>query len=368
MQQMVRQEYYILRLKSQIKRTIFMCKPCTMYKHKMRTQMMAALPPERCNYALPFTITGVDFAGPFQIKASMLRSSSFRKGYVAAFVCFATKEVHLELCSDLTTAAFLAAFARFAGRRGFPSKIMSDNGKNFIGAQRATEKEFINFMKQVSPEIVKKYAPQGIDWQFIPPCSPHMGGLWKSAVKIFKSHLKKTAGNHKFNNEDFTILLTRIEAVLNSRPISPLSQDSSDFTALTPGHFLRGAPLLAIPETEGDSLSLINRWERIKILYLEFSHRRKEDYLKDLHKRYRRKTIQKEPSTGECVIIQDECLPPTEWRLGRIEKVHRGRDGHIRVVDVRTQTGLLTRPLVKLCFLPNTENPITENKRPQTHT
>ncbi|XP_050340825.1 uncharacterized protein LOC126767322, partial [Bactrocera neohumeralis] len=148
MQQMVRQEYYIPRLKPQIKKCIFTCKICTMHKQKMRTQIMAALPPERCNFALPFTTTGVDFAGPFQA-------------------------VHLELCSNLTTEAFLAAFARFVARRGYPSKIMSDNGKTFIGAQRATEKQFVDFLKQVSPDIVQKYAPQGINWQFIPPSAPH---------------------------------------------------------------------------------------------------------------------------------------------------------------------------------------------------
>ncbi|XP_028901496.2 uncharacterized protein LOC114805108 [Zeugodacus cucurbitae] len=245
MQQIVRQEYYIPRLKPKIKKCIFMCKICTMHKQKMRTQIMAALPPERCNFALPFTITGVDFAGPFQIKASMLRSPTLMKDYVAVFVCFTTKAVHLELCTNLTTEAFLAAFARFVGRRGFPSKIMSDNGKTFIGAQRATERQFVEFIQQVSPEIVQKYAPQGINWQFIPPSAPHMGGLWESAVKSFKSHFKKIAGNHKFNYEEFATLLTKIEAVLNSRPLTALSQDPSDLTALTPGHFLKGAPILA---------------------------------------------------------------------------------------------------------------------------
>ncbi|XP_049315814.1 uncharacterized protein LOC125779230 [Bactrocera dorsalis] len=231
MQYIIRQEFYIPRLKPQIKKCIFMCKICTMHKQKTRTQITAALPPERCNFALPFTITGVDFAGPFQIKASMLRSPTPMKGYVAVFVCFTTKAVHLELCTNLTKEAFLAAFARFVGRRGFPSKLKSDNGKTFIGAQRATEKQFVDFIKQVSPEIVQKYAPQGINWQFIPPRAPHMGGLWESAVKSFKSHLKKVAGNYKFNYEEFTTLLIRIEAVLNSRPLTTLSQDPSDLTA-----------------------------------------------------------------------------------------------------------------------------------------
>ncbi|XP_049317015.1 uncharacterized protein LOC125779789 isoform X1 [Bactrocera dorsalis] len=363
MQQMVRQEYYIPRLKPQIKKCIFTCKICTMHKQKMRTQIMAALPPERCNFALPFTTTGVDFAGPFQVKASMLRSPTLMKGYVAVFVCFTTKAVHLELCSNLTTDAFLAAFARFVARRGYPSKIMSDNGKTFIGAQRATEKQFVNFLKQVSPDIVQKYAPQGINWQFIPPSAPHMGGLWESAVKSFKSHFKRVAGNYKFNYEEFTTLLNRIEAVLNSRPLTVLSQDPSDFTALTPGHFLKGAPILAIPEPGVESLSLLNRWERIKILHHDFSRRWKDEYIKDLHKRYRWKTPEQPPKLGDCVLIHDDCLPPTEWRLGRIEKLHYGSDGHIRVVDLRTQNGTLTRPLVKLCFLPTTDNRESENRK-----
>ncbi|XP_049316554.1 uncharacterized protein LOC125779317 [Bactrocera dorsalis] len=312
MQHMVRQEYYIPRLKPQIKKCIFMCKICTMHKQKMRTQIMAALPPERCNFAPPFTTTGVDFAGPFQIKASMLRSPTLMKGYVAVFLCFTTKVVHLELCTNLTTEAFLAAFARFVARRGFPSKIMSDNGKTFIGAQRATEKQFVDFLKQVSPDIIQKYAPQGINWQFIPPSAPHMGGLWESAVKSFKSHFKKLAGSYKFNYEEFTTLLAKIEAVLNSRPLTALLQDPSDFTALTPGHFLKGAPILATPEPGVESLSLLNRWERIKILHHNFSSRWKEDYIKDLHKRYRWKNTENAPKVGDCVLIACH-LPNGGW-------------------------------------------------------
>lgn len=101
---------------------------------------------------------------------------------------------------------------------------MSDNGKTFIGAKRATEREFLTFLKEISNDVVQKYALQGINWKFIPPGAPHMGGLWESAVKSFKAHLKKIAIPHKFTFEEFITLLVRIEAVLKSRPISPLSQ------------------------------------------------------------------------------------------------------------------------------------------------
>ena len=66
-----------------------------------------------------------------------------------------------------------------------------------------------------------------------------MGGLWEAAVKSFKFHLKRIAGAHRFNFEEFTTVLARIEGDLNCRPISSISEDPSDLTALRPEHFLR---------------------------------------------------------------------------------------------------------------------------------
>lgn len=179
---------------------------------------MAALPPERVKLSLPFNTTGVDFAGPLLVKSGLTRNAAYHKAYICVFVCFSTKAIHLEVCSDLTTQSFLAAFARFVGRRGLPSKIMSDNGKTFVGAQRALNKDLDAFMKQVAAKVVEKLNTQGVEWHFIPPQAPHMGGLWESAVKSFKTHLTKVAGTHKFTFEELTTLLVRIEAVLNSGP------------------------------------------------------------------------------------------------------------------------------------------------------
>ncbi|XP_075150563.1 uncharacterized protein LOC142224665 [Haematobia irritans] len=101
---------------------------------KISTSNDGSLPPERATFSLPFTYTGVDFAGPFNLKTSSLRNAKVVKGYAAVFVCFSTKAVHLEVCSDLSSDAFLAAFTRFTGRRGLPKTMFSDNGKNFGGA------------------------------------------------------------------------------------------------------------------------------------------------------------------------------------------------------------------------------------------
>ncbi|XP_037808301.1 uncharacterized protein LOC119601437 [Lucilia sericata] len=250
----VRSQFYIPGLKRTVKKCVHHCLTCVRYKQQVKSQIMAALPKERSTLSLPFSHTGVDFAGPFQIKA-----------------------IHLEACSSLASEAFLAAFARFIARRGLPKSVMSDNGTNFIGANKSLLKEYSLFLKQSSKDITDKYAINGLEWKFIPPSAPHIGGLWEAGVKSFKIHFRKIAGAHKFNFEEFSTLLARIESVLNSRPISPMSEDPDDLQALTPSHFLRGAPLVFAPP---DNLSLLNRWERLKALHHKFGQRWKNEYLR----------------------------------------------------------------------------------------
>jgi len=284
---MIQQEYFIPKLKQKIKKHVHMCKTCVIYKKKMRAQLMAALPTERSTFSRPFTYTEVDFAGPFQIKSSTLRNAPYLKGYACVFVCFSTKAVHLEACDELTSHAFCQTFDRFVGRRGLPKTLFSDNGRNFVGADNTLQEEFATFMDQAPPDLQKKYTVEGFTWYFIPPNAPHMGGLWEAAVKSTKIHLTKVAGSHKFTFQEFSTLLVRIEGVLNSRPLTPMSNDPEDLLALTPGDFLTGRPILTFPEVPAADLPLNMRFNKTKILHHRFSQRWKAEYLHTLHKRYK---------------------------------------------------------------------------------
>lgn len=95
---------------------------------------MADLPKSRVNEAPAFIHVGIDFFGPLFIKEKKLRNRIRVKAYGCVFVCMATKAVHIEIASDLTTNGFLGAFRRFTSRRGIPGHVYSDNGTNFIGA------------------------------------------------------------------------------------------------------------------------------------------------------------------------------------------------------------------------------------------
>lgn len=349
---LIRAKFWIPRIKNLIKCSINNCKPCILYKRRCHTQLMSALPPERSEISRPFVHTGLDFAGPFDIKSYAGRACRITKGYVCVFVCFSTKAIHLEATSDLSTSAFLAAFSRFVSRRGCPLHLHSDNGTTFVGASKVLAKEFIQNSHWA---VTSNYAHQNLTWHFIPPGAPHMGGLWEAGVKSFKSHFKKVAGNFKYTFEEFQTLLYKIEACLNSRPISPTSQDPSDLSALTPGHFLIGSPILVPidPYLKDAPISISNRWQRLKVINQNLCMRWKEEYLKELHKRYKWQKPSANLEENMMVVIRDENLPPNSWRLGRISKVYPGPDARVRVADIRTERGTITRPITKLVVLPS---------------
>ena len=183
----------------------------------MSMPIMAPLPAVRLQPARPFTSTGVDYAGPYNIRVSKGQGQNSYKGYVAIFVCMVTRAVHIEVVSDYTSDAFISAFRRFISRRGLCKRVYCDHGTTFQGACNEVHKLFRQstpFLKEVQ-ESLKKLE---IEWTFIPPKGPHFGGLWESKVKSFKHHLKRVVADSTLTFEEFSTLITQIEACINSRP------------------------------------------------------------------------------------------------------------------------------------------------------
>lgn len=109
----LRQSYWIIGSRSLIKTIIKSCVVCVRKRASLAQQLMGDLPDFRVTPSRPFTHTGVDYAGPFEVKISSGRGYKSHKAYIALFVCCCVRAVHLKLVSDLTSSAFLAAFQRF---------------------------------------------------------------------------------------------------------------------------------------------------------------------------------------------------------------------------------------------------------------
>ena len=78
----------------------------------------------------------------------------------------------------------------------------------------------------------------------------------------------------------------------------------------------------------------------------------KNEYLRELQKRTKWKSPQPTIKIDDLVVIKEENLPANTWRLGRVIQLHFGRDNRVRVVDLRTQRGTISRPISKLILLP----------------
>ncbi|GFU26869.1 integrase catalytic domain-containing protein [Trichonephila clavipes] len=185
----VRQKFCPLSGRSIALKTVHQCVTCFKSRPILSSQIMGNLPSERVNISSPFTIAGLDLCGPFLVKYKNQRKGTLNKVYICVCICFSTKAIHLELLSDLTSDALIATLKRFTSRRGKCSKIYTDNATNLVGANSILKKfhKLLNFPDE---NLAKYFVSENIDWKFIPPKSPHFGGLWEAGVKSVKHHLK----------------------------------------------------------------------------------------------------------------------------------------------------------------------------------
>lgn len=249
--------------------------------------MMGSLPAPRVTISHPFSVSGVDFAGPYSVrrnhgKATRGNPNTTDKVWICIFFCMSTKAVHLDLAYGLSLEAFLETFARFVSHRGSCKELWSDNGTNFVGSNNELKRVLDEWQGSLPHQQLANYQT---NWQFIPPGAPHQGGLWESGVRSVKHHLRRTIGVRILTPNYLYTLLTRVGACLNSRPLGPLSQDVSDLSPLTPGHFLIGRPLLQPLLTEDVSSVPDNRltaWAQQQKLIGAFWQRWKEEYLVSL--------------------------------------------------------------------------------------
>ncbi|XP_047538690.1 uncharacterized protein LOC125072208 [Vanessa atalanta] len=215
--------------------------------------------------------------------------------------------------------------------------------------------EFSKFLNNCADNIRDYAINNNIKFSFIPPYSPHFGGLWEAGVKSCKHHLKRVLGNAHFTFEEFSTVLTQVEAVLNSRPISPMSADPNDFSPLTPAHFLVGRPLTspASEDYEQAALQRLTRYQRVEQVRQHFWTRWSKEYVSELQVRTKWMKSGDSLKEGTLVLIKDDNSPPLKWSMGRIVSTFPGKDGVSRVAAIRVASGAITRrAFSKICPLP----------------
>nr|XP_037871212.1 uncharacterized protein LOC119629465 [Bombyx mori] len=273
---------------------------------------MGSLPPDRVNISRAFQKVGIDFAGPISIKQSRIRRALITKGYICVFVCFSTKAIHLELVSSLTTAAFLACFKRFVSRRGLPSDVYCDNASTFKEAKSQLDELYrLQNSTDHRRQVQSHAAQQCINFHFIPCYSPVFGGLWEAAVKSTKFHPKRVILKALLTFEELCTVLYEIESILNSRPLTPLSTDINDYSYLTPGHFLIGTALNALPQKDvlDTPLNRLSFWNICCNMYQNYWKVWTKSYLNVLQSRPKWRDTVDNIKIGSLVILKEDNTP-----------------------------------------------------------
>nr|CAI5837700.1 unnamed protein product [Callosobruchus analis] len=265
---------------------------------------------------------------------------------------------HIELISDLTKDSLILFVDLLLGE-GRPALIMSDNGTNFVAAWSEI-KTFKSLLSGLAPEIADEFSKIYIERKFIPPYPPpHFGGVWKAGIKACKKHLKRVVEKTSLTFEELATLLAQVEPVLNSRPLFPASSEPSDLAPITPGHFLLGSPITALPERyyTNTPVNRLTRYQLIQQCQQNLWNRWQKKYVSELQQRTKWKKSQGQLKEEAMVLIKEDNLPPLCWKLGRIIQTHDGRDGIRRVATIRTSSGDIKRSFNKIYPLPEPEPP-----------
>ena len=348
----LRQQFWFVNARNVVRRIIQACTTCARFAHTSFQTPMGPLPEERITPRKPFTNCGIDFAGSFHVKMKGTLKST-EKVYISLFVCFATKAIHLEIATNLTTEACIAALKRFVARRGVPAAIFSDNGTNFIGARNEVIQLKLILAKRRNS--ISQFATNlGTQWTMIPPRAPHFGGLWEAGVKAVKLHLKKIMGNTILSYEEFLTLVIQIEGILNSRPLSPMSSEPNDLEPLTPGHFLMGTCPNSLPEDPRQSnISSERRYHLVKKMRQQFWNRWTREYLNQLQNVSKWKHTGLQPKVNDLVLVAEVNTAPLQWPIARILELYLGNDDIPRVAKIKTKWATLIRPVSKLRPFPS---------------
>ena len=347
----LRGKYWIPRIRQCVKSILRKCVICRRVVGKpYPIPDPPPLPKDRVQESVPFSVTGVDFAGPLFVRNS---DNSKIKVYLCLFTCASTRAVHIEIIPNMTESAFILAFRRFASRKSLPKTMISDNALTFIAASKEIH-ELTN-----SPTLHENLNIFGTKWKFIPKRAPWFGGFWERLIGLTKNCLKKVLGNNCIDLETLQTITTEVEATLNDRPLTYVSSDSADPEPLTPSHLLYGRRITRLPYPSDNcengelcqqptKLNLNKRMQNQLEIMQHFVKRWKNDYLTSLRENHR--TLGRNNQTikvGDVVQIYDDT-PRCLWKLAVVDELIHGEDKLVRSVKLRTNSGFTNRPIARL--------------------
>jgi hypothetical protein len=336
---------------------IHACVPCRKLRGKLEMQKMSDLPADRLAPGPPFTSVGVDTFGPWSVTARRTRGGqAHAKRWAILFTCLVTRAIHIEVIEDMGASGFINAVRRFISIRGKVTEFRSDRGTNFVGATDALKIDAIN----VEDGPLKEFLyDKGVVWIFNPPHSSHMGGVWERMIgvtrRILESMMTEVSAKN-LTHEVLTTFMAEVCAIVNSRPIVPVSSDPESPSILTPSTLLTQKSDHVVNIEVCDVKDMYRaQWKRVQVLADVFWQRWRREYLHTLQSRRKWQNECPNIRNGDVILLKDKDVHRNEWPVGVVINAISGQDGQIRKGEVRVvregRTTIYTRPVTEMVVL-----------------
>ncbi|MFO0090064.1 MAG: hypothetical protein ACK518_04610 [bacterium] len=348
----IRQHFWLLSGREAVKKVKRECMECKQQRAKPEGQLMADLHRSRlAEGEPPFARTAVDYFGPMEVGYARNRKM---KMWGALFTCLTTRAVYLDLSPTLNSTDFLLILRRFIALYGRPKRLHSDNGTNFVGAERILREAVLQLHEDSALKLFLQ--SHRIEWTFQPARTPHFGGAHESLVKSTKKALyfaldQEEKSFHFVTEDLLRTLLYEVAGLLNSRPLTCSGVDPDDLRPLTPNDFLNRPSALVSPVLEVAEASPQDRYRQLKRTTALFWSHWRGSYLQSIAVHPKWNITRRNLEVGDVVMEKDGGFGKGRWSVGRVIKVYPGADNLVRDVDIELENGVFNRGIHQLCLL-----------------
>lgn len=344
-----RKRFWIIGVRSMAKLLTRRCVTCRKLRKKPLEQLMGQIPNLRVATGCPtFTNTALDMFGPVHIR---LNRKTLTEAQVIIFTCMTTRAVHLELVTDRSSDTFLMAFRRFASLRGHPNTCWSDCGTNFIGAQ-----EYLNEIKkswdieQIKDTLTEEFNCD-VKWEWNVPTASHQNGVVESLIKSVRQALNATCKDQAYTEEQWRTFLAEVSYIINGHPLYPSSENIWESPPVTPNDILLGQHNKLPQPTPEDKVNPRDLVRSTQKRIADFWSCWMKYFAPNLLPRNKWYRARENIQVGDLVLQTDPKHRRTQWKIALVVATYPGKDGLIRKVRIKTQSGEYDRPIHKLCLI-----------------
>ncbi|XP_049918800.1 uncharacterized protein LOC126401515 [Epinephelus moara] len=350
--------WWIVGGKRRVSNVIHHCVKCRRLRAPLCVQKMANLPAQRLSTDPPFTNVGLDVFGPWNVFTQRTRGGVVQnKRWAVIFTCLSMRAVHIEVIESLDTSSFINSLKRFLAIRGPVKSIYSDRGTNFV----CVACKELQIPSNINNTAVRTYLlGKGCSWTFNPPHASHFGGSWERMMGLARRILDSMfldLKTTKLTHEVLVTFMAEVSAIINSRPLVPVSTDPTDPFILSPVVLLtqKVGPLSAPAGSFVASDLYKNQWRQVQHLANVFWDKWRRQFLSTLQPRRKWQSSQPNVSPGTVVVLKDIQSPRHEWPLGLVTKVFPSTDGKVWTVEIKVAgshgTKIFTRPIADIAVL-----------------